>query len=251
MLFLLAPSKTMDVTPMSPLVDATTPIFHDEARQIVDVIKRERDIVSLMKVSQSIARTVTEMYDTWGEVTKSSAYLYRGDVYKGFYANTLRKDDLLWAQDHLMIISGLYGLVRPLDEISRYRLEMKAPIAVSGTKNLYEFWGDSLAQFADKNANGIICLLTSEEYARPIRRYSTSQLITPVFMDYKPNGTVGPVPIYSKMMRGVMARWVIDTRAETLDDLRQFMNFDYHYDDERSSANELVFVRKKMTPLVF
>lgn len=252
MLTILAPSKTMDVSTIQLPIETHTPYFLQQSSMIVAAVKMQPDIATFMKVSSSIASEVVDMYRLWDRSpTKACAFMYKGDVYKGFYASTLSRDDIVWMQDHLMIASGLYGLLRPFDEIAPYRLEMRAHLSIGSAKNLYEFWTDKLALYADEYASGVICILSSEEYARPIRKYSTSRIVTPVFMDHKPNGTVGQVPIYSKMMRGVMARWIIDHRIDSPADLIGFDRFGYMYDAERSKADAPVFVREKMTPLVF
>lgn len=241
----------MDMTPVTLPVATALPYFSQQAQQIVRTVRENDDIAGTMHVSNAIAERVKVMYKQWGEQTKPSIYAYRGDVYKGFYADTLASDDLVWAQQHIWVMSGLYGALRPLDEISQYRLEMKANLPVKDAKNLYVYWGDRLAQYIDEHANGVICVLSSDEYARPVTRNSRSRIVTPVFMDHKPNGNVGPVPIYSKMMRGVMARWIIDHRIERPEDLSGFNGFDYHYDASRSTTDKPVFVRASMTPLIF
>ncbi len=241
----------MDMTPVEASVRATMPYFSQQAGQIAKAVRKSGDIATLMHVSEAIARRVETMYETWGSQTKSCIYAYRGDVYKGFYADTLGQDDLTWAQEHIAIMSGLYGVLRPLDAISQYRLEMKANLSVGDNKNLYVFWGDQLARFIDEQADGVVCVLSSDKYARPVTRFSHSRIVTPVFMDHKPNGTVGPVPIYSKMMRGVMAKWIIDHRVDTPENLARFTGFGYRYDASRSSRDKPAFVRDVMTPLVF
>lgn len=251
MLTLLAPSKTMDTSPVGLDVETTVPYFLERAERVVDVIRQTKNLNPIMHASDTILANVATMYKQWGTVIKPSAFMYKGDVYKGFYSNTLNTEDVIWMQENLMILSGLYGLLKPLDEISQYRLEMKAAVSVGASKNLYEFWGDTLAEYADTYSDGIICMLSSEEYARPIRKYSQSRIVTPVFMDHKPNGTIGPVPIYSKMMRGVMARWIIDHRVSHPDQLVDFDRFGYIYDESRSKPDSPAFVRQTMIPLVF
>jgi cytoplasmic iron level regulating protein YaaA (DUF328/UPF0246 family) len=230
----------------------TAPEFREDAARIVEVIKNTKDLSSLMKVSPALVEETRKKYETWGEKTTPAIYSYVGDVYKGFYAKTLTTEDIRWAQKHLRIMSGLYGVLRPLDEISHYRLEMKAPLSVGNKKDLYEFWGSRLAKNADAETNdGIICILSSREYAWPVTRFSKSTIITPVFYDNKPNGIVGTVPIYSKMMRGVMARWVIDHRIEKPDELEKFEAQGYHFDAKRSTKNNPAFFREIPRPITY
>jgi cytoplasmic iron level regulating protein YaaA (DUF328/UPF0246 family) len=253
MRIILAPSKTMNFVPVSPKIAAlaTTPQFYEQAQQIVTAVRAVNDLGQLMRVSQAIADRTKQSYDEWPQTLNLSAYAYVGDVYKGFFASTLTIDDLKWAQTHLLISSGLYGLLRPLDTIAAYRLEMKAKLSVEGSKDLYDFWGDRLARFVDQQAEGLIYILSSDEYAKTITKYSQSRLVTPVFLDKKPNGQIGTVPIYSKMMRGVMARWMIDHRVETPEELQAFSMYGYEYDAANSTSDRPAFYRPVMTPLRF
>lgn len=252
MLFILAPSKTMSYGLAIKGGQQTLPEFQEDAERIVRVIKSTKDLTSLMKVSSTLAEETRKKYETWGEKTTPAIYSYVGDVYKGFYAKTLSSEDVQWAQKHLRIMSGLYGILRPLDEISQYRLEMKASLSVDNKKDLYEFWGSRLAERADAETDdGAICILSSDEYARPITRFSKSTIITPVFYDNKPNGTVGTVPIYSKMMRGVLARWVIDHRVRTAEELKSFTAQGYTYDASRSSLLAPAFYRETPRPIFY
>lgn len=253
MLFILAPSKTMNFDIVDTKGCRTTlPDFQEDTEHIVDVIKQSQDLAGLMKVSLPLAEATRIVYENWGIKTKPAMYAYVGDVYKGFYAKTLNAEDIKWAQKHLRIMSGLYGMLRPLDEISAYRLEMKAPLKIDTKKDVYEYWGERLAQKADEATDdGMLCILSSDEYARPVTRFSKSTIITPVFYDNKPNGTVGTVPIYSKMMRGVLARWVIDHRVKKPEDLERFEAQGYRYDPKRSTKNSPAFYREIPRPITY
>lgn len=254
MISILAPSKTLDFSSELPeWLVASEPQFMQEASDIVEVLRR-RDVAQLEKlyhVSSSIAKTNHERFVSWGKTRKPALWAYRGDVYKGMYADNLSYADAQWAEEHIRIMSGLYGVLTPSNEISPYRLEMKAKLQVGEAKDLYAVWAKKLAANIDHESNGIICNLSSEEYSKPVTRYATSRVVTPVFMDHKPNGAVGPVPIYSKMMRGVMARWIIDHRVDHPDQLVDFDRFEYIYDKSRSELNAPAFVREAMKPLVF
>lgn len=252
MISLLAPSKTFDFESDAPeWVVSTNPMFYDEAAIIVGVLSEisEASLARRMRVSAPIAKLNKERLTTWGDIKKPALWAYKGDVYKGMYADTLTSVEAEWAQKHIRIMSGMYGILRPTDAISPYRLEMKTKLSIRGAKDLYEFWGSGLAKSLESDA--IICNLASEEYAKPITKHAHQRIVTPVFMDNKPNGAVGAVPIYSKMMRGVMARWIIDNRIDNPDELVRFDRFDYFYDASRSARDAPVFVRRAMTPLVF
>jgi len=168
-------------------------------------------------------------------------------------ADLLDEASAVWAQKHLLIMSGLYGMVRPFDTISAYRLEMKAVLPLDGAKSVYDFWGVTLADYVERHAGGLVYNLASDEYAKPVigKLPKSVRIVTPAFYDNRPNGTVGRAPIYNKMMRGVMARWMIDNRVETPEGLRVFSGHGYNYDVTRSTVNNPAFYREKMTPLVF
>ncbi len=253
MQFILAPSKTMNISPGELRnVVPSMPKFQKDAKHIVDTIRSAKDLAGLMKISAALAQGTRQKYQEWGQGTKPAIFSYVGDVYKGFYATTLTREDLIWAQQHLWIMSGLYGALRPLDLISPYRLEMKAALKIDTKKDLYEYWGSRLAKIIDVEADdGIICVLSSDEYARPVTRFSKSRIITPTFYDNKVNGKVGTVPIYSKMMRGVMARWIIDNRIESVKKLRDFSAQGYSYDAKLSTETEPAFFRTNPKPIFY
>lgn len=254
MIITLAPSKTLDFeSSISGWVHPTVPIFMEDARTVVDTLKNldKHDLAKLMQVSDSIVAINHERFASWGKVSKSALWAYRGDVYKGMYADTLTHEDADWAQEHLLIMSGLYGILRPYDGISPYRLEMKAKLAVAGSKDLYAFWGTKLAEYADQHSDGIICNLSSDEYARPIMSHSRSRIVTPIFIDHRPSGKIGPAPIYNKMMRGVMAHWIIKNQINDPDRLREFTGHGYVFDATRSQRDKPAFIRDVMTPLQF
>lgn len=254
MLTILAPSKTLDFEHPAPSWAApTTPLFLAQAERVTAELSRldEEQLAQLMNVSAAIAKTNHGRIAHWGEQTKPALWAYRGDVYKGMYADKLGKPDADWAQRHLVIMSGLYGIVRPYDAISPYRLEMKAKLRVGEAKDLYDFWGTRLADYVDRQSGGIICNLASDEYGKPVTHRSKSRIITPVFMDYRPNGTIGPAPIYNKMMRGVMAHWMIKNKIDDPVKLREFTGHGYIFDVSRSTPDAPAFLREKMLPLVF
>ncbi|MEP6710665.1 MAG: YaaA family protein [Candidatus Saccharibacteria bacterium] len=254
MISLLAPSKTMNLTSHKMVVPTSKPQFLSEAAEIVNVVQSldDSDLAKLMKVSMAISQATHGKYQQWGKVTQPAVYVYRGDVYKGFYSDTLSQDDLVWANEHIMILSGLYGLLRLSDEVSAYRLEMGLKLPIGTAKNLYEFWGNRLAEWIETQADGVVCILSSQEYAKPVTAHiKRSELVMPVFTDNKPNGKVGTVPIYSKMMRGVMARWIIDHRVNTPEGLRDFTGHGYAFDTIHSTRLRPVFHRNEMKPLQF
>lgn len=254
MLVLLTPSKTMDFTSAVPsFAVPTTPVFADEATQVRSLLATydAAAIQSLMSVSERLARSVQGMYHQ--TAAKQAFWTYAGDVFRGVQAHTIDEATARYAQRHVLIPSAVYGLVRPFDAIAPYRLEMSAKLSIEGSKSLYDFWGDRLAKYVASYRQDELLVLSSKEYSRAILRHLPSDIIvvTPMFLDTKADGRVAQVPIYNKMMRGVMARWVIDERVESTDDLVNFSAHDYIYDAARSTPHAPVFYRRVMAPLVF
>jgi cytoplasmic iron level regulating protein YaaA (DUF328/UPF0246 family) len=257
-LMLLAPSKTMDfASPLPYQVTPETPLFIEEATRIATKLGSytQHRMSKLMNISRPIAISVVNMYDNWNSEAagRPALWTYKGDVYKGMKAYKLDAKSAEWAQNHLLILSGLYGLIRPYDGIQAYRLEMKSQLKIGRSNTLNEFWGDKLSQYVSSRGSNWICNLSSNEYAKPALRHLTKDVlvITPVFFDSKSSGVVGTVPIYSKMMRGVVCRWIIDNQVDSPAQLEQFTGHGYAYDAARSKLNFPAFSRKVMKPLVF
>ncbi|MDL2342262.1 MAG: YaaA family protein [Patescibacteria group bacterium] len=255
-ILLLAPSKTMDfVTPVPLAVAPQPPLFLDQATKLAAKLQKlsVKKLMKLMQVSAPIALTVQAAYGDWQgtKAGKPALWSYTGDVYKGVRARDLTVADAQWAQEHLLIASGLYGLVRPYDGIQPYRLEMKAALAVGRRKNLVEFWSRTLGDYVNQQGADWLCNCSSDEYARATLKHLKLPIVTPVFFDTKPSGVVGTVPIYSKMMRGVMARWLIDHQVTEPDQLMAFTAHGYSYDPVRSKPGFPAFRRPKMVPLRF
>lgn len=261
MISILAPSKTMDLTtPPSVSVVPERPLFLAEATTIAAKLASlsHARLKALMRTSDELTSKTHATYAAWSAAAagKPALWAYKGDVYKGFYADKLNQAEADWAQAHLLIASGLYGLLRPYDGVQAYRLEMKAKLAVADQPDLYAYWGDKLATYVRQRAGqgGTVCCLSSEEYARAILRHlpSSIRVVTPVFYDVRPGSLgIGTAPIYNKMMRGVVARWLIDQRADRPEALADFSGHGYRYDATRSTADRPAFFRPEMKPLVF
>jgi cytoplasmic iron level regulating protein YaaA (DUF328/UPF0246 family) len=254
MLTILTPSKTMNFTDKAPHFSrGTTALFTDEANKLRATVADLSvvQIKDLMKVSDVLAQKTHDLFEQ-GAV-KQAFWAYDGDVFKGVQAATLDAAATAFAQNHVVVPSAIYGLVRPNDMIAPYRLEMKAKLSSGDAKNLYEFWGDKLAGYVGAHADGEVLMLSSYEYARTILPYvaSGTRIVTPAFIDKKPNGQESQVAIYNKMMRGVMARWVIDNRIDSLDAIQEFAAHGYSYDVKRSTNQKPVFYRHIMKPLIF
>lgn len=254
MRILLAPSKTLDMTSPLPFVaPATKPLFAREAKEIKRTIATlsQNDIEKTMRLSPALAAKVWQLYHDTSPPEKQALWAYVGDVYRGVHAATLEKAAADWAQEHVRISSGLFGLLRPYDLLYPYRLEMQTKISIGKARTLYDYWGDTLATSLMENDEQTVVVLSSEEYAKAVTRHlpKTIRLVTPRFFDHKPNGVVGQVPIYSKQMRGVMARWMIDTRCDAPEKLAAFTSQGYYYDAKRSTPGSPAFTRLVMRPL--
>lgn len=182
----------MDFTSALPLaIEPTVPLFFDESqvlRQTLGTLS-PRDMQALMKVSAALAFATWQLFHQQTP-PKPALWAYVGDVYKGFHAHSLDTQAAEWTQSHLLIPSGLYGLLRPFDAISGYRLEMKTPVMVDKQCNLVQFWSNKLGAYVESRAAGQLLILSSQEYAKTIVPYlsSQTQIVTPAFIDKKPNG---------------------------------------------------------------
>lgn len=255
-MILLAPSKTMDfATPSLFDIKPQEPLFSAKSAQIAERLQKltVNKIITSMSVSKPIAEAVHGSYANWrpSSTGKVALWTYTGDVYKGLQAKTMSKANADWAEQHLLIASGLYGLVRPYDGIQSYRLEMKSALRIGQKQNLYEFWEDKLSSYVNNSSASWVCNCSSDEYSRATVTGLKIPVVTPVFFDKKPNGLVGTVPIYSKMMRGVIARWMIDNRINKAEQLKDFKGHGYSYDAARSKPGFPAFSRAKMVPLQF
>jgi cytoplasmic iron level regulating protein YaaA (DUF328/UPF0246 family) len=256
MLTVISPAKTLDFETPPQTRRATRPEFLERA---ADLVARARELSpealrELMGVSENIAELNHRRFMNWSipftlDNAKQALLAFRGDVYTGLEADSLDGDGLAFAQQHLRILSGLYGVLRPLDLIQPYRLEMGLGFASSGGRNLYEFWGDditrSLARQLRKSGSRVLVNLASNEYFRAVRPAGLdAEVITPVFRDLK-GGKYKVVSFYAKKARGQMARHIIDGRIDQPEDLKTFRGGGYRYSPGDSSARELVFTRDR------
>ena len=254
MLLLLSPAKKLDYD--SPLATGlhTEPLFVDEARGLIDVLKKKStaEVAKLMSLSDSLASLNVQRYAEWSpEFTQKNArpavLAFNGDVYEGLDAPSLSEAQLKWAQDHVAILSGLYGVLRPLDLMQPYRLEMGTQLATPVGKNLYDYWKDTIAPYLNerlaKDKQPIVVNLASEEYFKSVDLGTLkARVIQCTFQDEKA-GSYKVVSFYAKRARGLMARYVIQNRINTPDKLVGFNLEGYEYVPDVSSADKLVFRR--------
>ncbi len=255
MLLLLSPAKTLDYEREIPPVTPTTPKYAARALELIDVL-REHDadgIAALMDLSPALAELNVARYRDFSarhtaRNSRPAVYAFDGDVYGGLDASSLDADDIAWAQDHVVILSGLYGVLRPLDRMQPYRLEMGTRLATPRGKDLYAWWGAEIAKHLDARLRGdpapLVVNLASEEYFRAIdRRALQSPLVHCVFEDWKA-GAWKIIGFHAKRARGLMARHAIRSRARTARDLCSFAAEGYAWDASASGPDRLVFRRR-------
>lgn len=254
MLIVISPAKTLDYT--SPLVTQkfTYPQLIDESERLIARCKQltPAQIASLMKVSDKIASLNAVRFEQWSrEFTPQNArpavLAFKGDVYTGLAAESLTEADFDWAQTHLRILSGLYGVLRPLDLLQPYRLEMGTKLENERGANLYQFWGNIITEQLQQSlvplSDNVLINLASNEYFSAVNlKQLQAKIITPVFKDEK-NGKYKIISFYAKKARGMMVRYIIDNRIDTPEKIKQFDSAGYQYCAAESSATEWVFKR--------
>ena len=254
MLSILSPAKTLDYETAPTTKKSTQPLFIDQVASLVDSARQldPEDIRALMGVSENIAALNHQRFMNWQpdfslDNAKQSLLAFKGDVYTGLQADTLSKDELAFAQKHLRILSGLYGLLRPLDLMQPYRLEMGLQFANTGGKNLYEFWGERITETLGKHlkASGspVLVNLASNEYFKAVKpKLLDAEVITPQFRDLK-NGQYKMISFFAKKARGVMARFIIQNGLNDPEGLKDFSGDGYYFSPEHSDCNSWVFLR--------
>ncbi|WP_159990355.1 peroxide stress protein YaaA [Pelistega ratti] len=255
MLFLLSPAKKLDYDKPLQVEKYTQPLFVDQAQQLITILKTKsvQDIEDLMRLSPSLAELNVMRYAEWVphfslDNARQALLAFNGDVYDKLDAHSLNTKQLDWAQEHIVILSGLYGALRPLDLMQAYRLEMGTKLENPQGKNLYDFWGTTIANYLngrlEKDKQAIIINLASEEYFKSVDLNALkASVVQCVFQDYK-NGTYKIISFNAKRARGMMARFAIEHQAKTPEDLLAFNVEGYAYDAAVSTENKFVFRRK-------
>lgn len=256
MLTVISPAKTLDYETPATTRQATQPAFLSRASELVEDARRltPGDIQSLMGVSESIANLNHERFMNWHpeftpQNAKQALLAFKGDVYTGLAAETLDAKGLKFAQKHLRILSGLYGLLRPLDLMQPYRLEMGLRFNNRAGKNLYEFWGNDISDAVQadlkKSGSPLLINLASNEYFKSVNAKTLDvEIITPVFKDLK-QGKYKMISFFAKKARGLMARFIIDHQLNDPEGLKEFDAEGYYFSKTLSTASELVFLRDK------
>ena len=256
MLILLSPAKSLDYdTPVPARLAHTLPQFIAQSTALIDMLRQKapHNIASLMKISDPLAALNVARYQAWtpdfsAANARQAILAFNGDVYEGLQAQTLTSADLAWAQQHVTILSGLYGVLRPLDWMQPYRLEMGTRLATPVGQTLYQFWGPRIAQHLNTcqqdEDSPVVLNLASQEYFKSVdRKQLRARVVECVFEDWK-NGTWKIISFHAKRARGLMARHAIAQRATTPRQLEDFTAGGYAYDSGASSPDRLVFRRR-------
>lgn len=251
MLIVISPAKTLDFETASSTENYTQPRFLPQSQQLINELKvlSTTDIASLMKLSDKLAALNMARFQTWLKPfnldnAKQALLAFKGDVYTGLDADTLDEVGLEFAQQHLRILSGLYGVLRPLDLMQAYRLEMGTKFANKKGKDLYQFWGSQLRDSLEAELKeGVLINLASNEYFKAVEaKKLKARIITPIFKDLK-NGQYKIISFYAKKARGLMSRYIIDHRLIKPESIKDFDSEGYRFSPEMSQADEWVFLR--------
>jgi len=256
MIIVLSPAKTLDYE-FETDGNHSVPFFLSQSSKLIGQLKKKepKDIASLMGLSDKLATLNYDRYQSWtaskkaSNDSKPSLLVFKGDVYQGLQAEDLTKKEMNFAQKHVRILSGLYGILRPLDLMKPYRLEMGTKLETSQGKNLYEFWGDKIQKnVLDELKNqksDLLINLASKEYFTVLGKVPEDvNVISPAFKDYK-NGKYKIISFYAKKARGLMARWIIQNKVTDFENLKDFDVEGYKYSKAESTSTTPVFLRKQ------
>ena len=252
MIYIVSPAKSLNFSDKSKIINNREPRFKDEADKLIKELKSysPEEISSLMKISDKLGELNFYRFQKYElNPTKEAVYAFYGDVYRGLDIESLDEEDVLYSDKHLRILSGLYGVLRPLDRIKEHRLEMGTRLKNSKGKDLYEFWGDKILETLevdlDNDKSKILINLASEEYSKSAKLdklKNNYRVIAPIFKDYK-NGKYKIISIYAKRARGLMARYLIENQIEDIESIKNFDYEGYRFSREKSNEDSLIFIR--------
>lgn len=254
MLIVISPAKTLDFDKEISIKNFSIPENLDKSEQLVGVLKKKtiKKLTELMSISPKLGGLNYGRFQEWRlpftDMNASQAvFVFKGDVFVGLDINSFPAEDLNYTQNHLRILSGLHGLLRPLDLIQPYRLEMGTKLKYRRKNNLYEFWGDvitkNLQTAIDEQGDGILVNLASDEYFKSINTNKLkARIVTPVFKDFK-NGEYKFLSFFGKKARGMMARYILLNKISNVENLKFFEEDGYFYNDNLSSEDQFVFTR--------
>jgi cytoplasmic iron level regulating protein YaaA (DUF328/UPF0246 family) len=257
MLLVVSPAKNLDFESPLATESFTQPELLTESQLLMDkcVTLTPADISSLMSISDKLAGLNAARFGQWStpfspENARQAVLAFNGDVYSGLDANSFTKEDFDFAQQHMRILSGLYGLLKPLDLMQAYRLEMGTKLENIRGANLYQFWGEIITELLNSalSAQGdkVLINLASNEYFKSVKKKAlNAEIITPAFKDWK-NGQYKMISFYAKKARGLMARYIIQNKLTEVEQLKGFDLAGYQYNAEFSKGNDWVFTRKEV-----
>ncbi|MGB3071450.1 MAG: peroxide stress protein YaaA [Ottowia sp.] len=257
MLFLLSPAKALDYdTPVADDLPHTQPLFTRQSAELIKVLREKSpaQIAELMRLSDALSALNVARYEAWSsrftaKNSKQAVLAFDGDVYGGLDAKSLTEAQMGWAQEHICILSGLYGVLRPLDRMQPYRLEMGTRLQTEKGSNLYQYWGSQIADYLNERQASektpIVVNLASQEYFKSVdRKALQARVIDCVFEDYKA-GQYKVISFLAKRARGLMARYAVQKRVSTPKKLEDFDLEGYAFEPSISEPNRLVFRRKR------
>ncbi len=254
MLFLLSPAKALDYDTPPHVATHTQPLFKRQSAELIEVLKPKtpQEISSLMKLSDALSGLNVARYEAWSprfsaKNSRQAVLAFNGDVYGGLNAKTLSEAQLDWAQDHVCILSGLYGVLRPLDWMQPYRLEMGTALVTAHGKNLYQFWGSQISAYLNQRAaadtSPVIVNLASQEYFKAVdRKALKARVVSCVFEEFRGDG-YKVISFMAKRARGLMVRYAVEHKLVTVKKLQGFDAEGYRFDPAASGLDRLVFRR--------
>lgn len=257
MLLLISPAKKLDFDSIAQTEDFTIPDFLPQSQQLIDTLKpySTEKLSKLMHLSENLSELNYQRYHDWQtpfnpQNAKQAISTFKGDVYTGINIESFDEQQLNFAQKHLRILSGLYGLLRPLDLMQPYRLEMGTRLENAKGKNLYEFWGDTITNAINQQVNEtnsqFIINLASNEYFKSVQTKGLNKkIITPIFKELRDDGSYKIIGLFAKRARGMMAAYVLKNQLSDHEKIKQFNEAGYYYNSELSSESEWVFSRDK------
>ncbi len=260
MIITLSPSKGQDFEQAAPTQTYSIPEQLKDSEQLIAQLKNysQQEIAKMMSISENLAKLNYQRYKDFStpfnpQNAKGALFAFKGDVYSGINKASMNQADFEYAQEHLRILSGLYGCLRPLDLIQPYRLEMKTKLANNRGDNLYQFWGDSITKLLNKalerQKEKVLLNLASNEYYKSVKPKEINGKIIAVAFKENKDGKSRIIAIYAKKARGMMTDFIIRNRIETIEGIKAFDYADYKYDKSVSKEDLLVFSRKQPKPL--
>ncbi len=254
MIIVISPAKSQNFDEVKQTYNFTQPIFQDEIKMLINKLKHYEveEIEKLMKISPKLATEVFDKHNNFDPTnyripnSKAAIFTFSGDVYKGLDATTLDKETIEYAQEHLLILSGLYGIIRPFDLIQAYRLEMGTIIKID-EQILYKYWQDksttALNKLFEKQQNKTLINLSSNEYSQSIDRKALKADWLDIYFKENKNGTFKTVGIHAKKARGLMSRYILENRIENIEDIKKFDIAGYKFNAELSKDKLICFTR--------